>query len=132
MVEALKEPPKIQKLDMDIFADLVYDNAKAKGFHDKPETEDEFVERSCNNLHDEVSELHTAWRDNKLHDLCDKAGSMEAQGLRPLTYIEEEHADIIIRALDSARQLGVNILEACWIKHQYNTTRSIRHGGKRS
>lgn len=128
----IKPEEKIQKLDMDIFADMVYQNAINKGFHDKPETEDEFIERCCNNLHDEVSELHTAWRDNKLNDPCDKASAMFNLGLRPLTCKEEELADIIIRALDNARKLNVNIVEACWIKHQYNTTRSKRHGGKRS
>lgn len=46
-------------------ANAVHALAREKGWHDDPtETEDAYVERMCNNLHDEVSELHDAWRNN--------------------------------------------------------------------
>lgn len=94
------------------------------GWHSDKETEDQFIERACNNLHDEISELHEAWRNNKLHEQCDKD--------IPLTCIEEEFADIVIRALDNCVKLGVDIERAIRIKHNYNKTRSHRHGGKKS
>ena len=103
-----------------------------KGWHSDDETEDAFIERSCNNFHDEVSELHEAWRNNNLHSLCDKAADMELIGVIPLTCLEEEMADIIIRALDSCRKLGVDIESAIETKHEYNKSRPHRHGGKRS
>ena len=113
-------------------ADAVHALAREKGWHSDAEGEDAFVERACNNLHDEVSELHEAWRDNRLHAPCDKAEQMTAAGIRPLTCIEEEFADIVIRALDNCRKLGVDILDAVERKHAFNATRSARHGGKRS
>jgi NTP pyrophosphatase (non-canonical NTP hydrolase) len=103
-----------------------------KGWHSKEETEDHFVERFCNNLHDEVSELHEAWRNNQLHGLCDKSVHMAEAGVKPLTCLEEELADIIIRALDCAEKEGIDIQSAVERKHVYNATRPERHGGKRS
>lgn len=105
-------------------ADAVHALAWEKGWHNKTENEDTFVERMCNNLHDEVSELHEAWRNNNLRDSCLKP--------IPLTCLEEEMADIVIRTLDNARKLGVDIQRAIEIKHEFNATRKIRHGGKRS
>lgn len=105
-------------------ADAVHFLAWNKGWHSTDESEDGFIERACNNLHDEISELHDAWRKNKLHTQCDK--DIE------LTCIEEEFADIIIRALDNCRRLGVDIQNAIEKKHAYNKTRPWRHGGKRS
>lgn len=105
-------------------ADAVHALAWEKGWHSADEDEDSFVERMCNNLHDEVSELHEAWRNNHLWDKCDKPIE--------LTCGEEELADIIIRVLDNARKLEIDIQRAVEIKHEYNATRSNRHGGKRS
>ena len=83
--------------------------------------------RMENNLHDEVSELHEAWRNNKLNDPCDKAEKMAAAGLPPLTCKEEENADIVIRVLDNCRHLGIDIARAIEIKHSFNATRERRH-----
>lgn len=106
----------------------VHELAKSKGWHDENETEDHFIERMCNNAHGEVCELYEAWRNNKLHSPCDKAEGMIA----PLTCLEEEMADIIIRALDASVKLGIDIRYALEVKHEFNKTRPIRHGGKRS
>lgn len=117
---------------IDEAADAVHALAWDKGWHSLDETEDQFVERCCNNLHDEVSELHEAWRNNRLHSTCDKADEMRKAGLPVLTCIEEEFADIIIRALDNCRRLKVDIGRAIDVKHQFNQTRTTRHGGKKS
>ena len=109
---------------LDQISEAVYRNAWDKGFHSEEITEDAFIESACNNLHNEISELHEAWRNNKLHDTCDKN--------IPLTCIEEEFADIIIRTLDNCKKLNVDIKRAIKIKHAYNKTRSHRHGNKRS
>ncbi len=113
-------------------ADAVHELAWEKGWHEASETEDQFIERMCNNLHNEVSELHEAWRNNKLNAQCDKARDMLKQQIKPLTCKEEEMADIVIRILDNARKLGVDILSAIQRKHEFNKTRSFRHGNKRS
>lgn len=118
----------------------VHELARAKGWYDGnspsgtalgPE-ESAFIERACNNLHDEVSELHEAWRNGHLHRLCDKAEKMKEEGIAPLSCLEEELADIIIRVMDNAQFLGVDIGSALLRKHQFNATRAHRHGGKLS
>jgi len=113
-------------------AEEVHSLAREKGFHPEGEQEDAFIEKACNNLHDEVSELHEAWRNNKLRELCDKAKAMKALGIRPLTCLEEEYADLIIRALDDMIELGINPEDVIDRKHRFNKTRLYKHGGKRS
>lgn len=117
---------------MNEIARMINGNAHEKGFYDTTETEDQYIERLCNNLHDEVSELHEAWRNGKLHEPCDKADKMEEAGILPMSCLEEELADIIIRAFDNAVQLGIDITSAVLRKHAFNQTRSYRHGNKRS
>lgn len=113
-------------------ADAVHKMAWEKGWHSHEEPEDAFLERACNNLHDEISELHEAWRNNVLRSPCDKADKMAQLGIVPLTCIEEEMADIVIRVLDNARKLGVDIQSAIERKHSFNASRPQRHGGKKS
>lgn len=103
-------------------AAIVHDNARAKGFWDDPETLIQTVARTATNIHGEVSELWEAARRGQLTALCDKGID--------LTCAEEEIADGIIRYLDLARVLGIDAGRAVQLKHQYNTTRPHRHGGK--
>ena len=110
----------------------VHKLAWEKGWHSHDETEDHFIERTCNNLHDEVSELHEGWRNNRLHSPCDKAAKLAELGLPFLSCLEEELADIVIRVLDASKKLGVDIRRAIIVKHEFNRTRPRRHGGKRS
>lgn len=119
-------------LSINSFADEVHSLAIDKGWHSDSGNEDAFIERACNNLHDEVSELHEAWRNNRLHHLCDKADAMKKLGIQPLTCCEEELADILIRVLDNARRLDIDIASAAVRKHTFNCSRPHRHGGKRS
>ncbi len=110
---------------------LITENAVAKVFrqHPWPITRENMAVFDVN-LHGEVSELWEAFRDGRINARCDKAEKMEALGLPALTCAEEEIADIIIRALDTANALGVDVRRAIAVKHAYNTTRPILHGGK--
>lgn len=110
----------------------VHDAAVEKGWYDIPQDENAFVERMCNNLHDEVSELHEAWRNGNLRKLCDKSEKMRSAGIPALSCLEEELADIIIRTLDNAAHLGVDIERAVELKHAFNHHREYRHGDKKS
>lgn len=105
-------------------SELVYKNAVNKGFHEKDALRDEVDNYSTwtTNIHGEVSELWEAARTGCLTKPCDKDCD--------LTCEEEELADIVIRALDTARARGIDIGRAVLTKHEYNTTRPHKHGGK--
>ncbi len=106
-----------------------YIATKARGFHQSEVKIGDF----CSNLHGEVSELWEAYRKDLLDKPCDKADKMIEAGINPpLTCAEEELADILIRVLDTAVTLGVDMDRAVECKEKYNATRSFRHGGKKA
>jgi NTP pyrophosphatase (non-canonical NTP hydrolase) len=111
---------------LNILADEVYGVAKKSGFHDKPVD----LAVMLQNLAGEQAELWESYRKQTLNDLCDKADKMQEAGLEPLTSIEEEMADIVIRALDTAVEHRVDIGRAVRLKNAFNKTRAFRHGGK--
>jgi len=98
-----------------------YNIAAKSGFH-----ENDNMPTFISNLHGEVSELWEAYRKSQLFSPCDKASAMS----EPLNCIEEELADIIIRALDTAKSYNIDIDKAVRVKSAYNETRSFKHGGK--
>ena len=116
------------------FSKQVFDNASAKGFHDADQHENEVqcAARHTANLHGEVSELWEAARKGDLHKPCDKDAYviLDYNASRKLTCAEEELADIVIRACDTAATLGIDIGAAVKAKHEYNKTRAHKHGGK--
>ena len=109
----------------DVAAEM-YRIAAAHGFHEKhvqgqvPEDFGAF----CMNLVGEVSELWEAFREGRLDVQCDKKCG--------LTCAEEELADVVIRSMDTAVQLGVDLGRAVALKTAYNRTRPYRHGNKRA
>ena len=104
------------------WAQACWQNAEDHGFHDAGIND--AAPSWCANLHGEVSELWEAYRRGKLHEPCDKPID--------LTCAEEEIADILIRAMDTAVQLGLDVDRIVRIKHEYNCSRPYRHGGKRA
>ncbi len=103
----------------------MYEIARSKGFHDG-ETIDGQAPANfgswCANLHAEVSELWEAYRRHSLNSDCDKPVAM--------TCAQEELADIVIRAMDTAVALGIDLGDAILKKSEYNRARAHRHGGK--
>lgn len=102
----------------------VHANAVAKGWHQNEPQMLTIGEVSAfvANVHGEVAELWEAARNNELFTGCDK-------GI-PLTCMEEELADIVIRVFDFASKRGLRIGDAIKVKHKYNESRPHRHGGK--
>lgn len=76
------------------------------------EREREIPELLCL-IHSEVSEALEAWR------VYNEAG------------FNEELADIIIRLLDMAQWLGIDLEKEILKKHEINKARPYRHGNKR-
>lgn len=115
------------------FAIEVERNAVAHGFRPEGIYDDrEAVAVFVANEHGEISELWEAYRNGLLHEPCDKAKRLEEMGLPILSCAAEELADVIIRALDTSRALGVDIGKAVAAKHAYNVQRPFQHGGKKA
>jgi dCMP deaminase len=104
-------------------ADTFWNAAVEKGWRNPPPGYGEMLI----NLVGEVSELWESYRRDTLHKECDKYD----QGCL-LTQEEEEVADIIIRALDFAKERNIDLAKAVKRKHEFNQTREHRHGGKRA
>lgn len=122
---------EIQSLtSLEEIADAAHANAKEKGFHEDGLTNAQFLERHCMLIVGEVAELHESLRNNEADKPCDKSAKMDKLGLPVLTCAEEELADVIIRAFDISRRLGIDIHRAILAKHAYNTTRPHMHGKK--
>jgi len=96
----------------------MFEIAKSKGWHDTDQPFSNFVA----NLHGEASELWEEYRRGTLNSPCDKPVQ--------LTCIEEELADIVIRAMDTAGRMGVDLGNAILKKSEYNRARPYRHGNK--
>ena len=117
--------PQDSALALSAIARHVYRVSQISGFHEN----DEDLEKGrfgdfCANLHGEVSELWEAYRKGTLKKKCDKP--------IPLSCAAEELADIIIRLMDTAVTLGIDIGEAIKIKDEYNQTRPYKHGDKKA
>lgn len=109
-----------------------YEQSARSGFHDGDAllSPRERIATYLANLHGEVSEAWEAYRAGTLHAPCDKADRMREMGLRALTCLEEELADVVIRCFDTAQAYGLDLQSSIEVKHAYNGTRAARHGGK--
>jgi NTP pyrophosphatase (non-canonical NTP hydrolase) len=132
ILEAVIEGRDVADYNLNDWAQEVGQYCVEKGWREQVEAEPSIDELAihCANLHGEVSELWEAGRRQKLFALCDKSEEMKSRCIEPLTNLEEELADVIIRALDTAVAFGVNIQAAVALKMAYNKTRPVRHGGK--
>ncbi len=90
----------------------VYDNAQAHGFHEL-----------------ENNELHVPTKLALIGSEVSEA--LEAHRKRKDTEIPHELADIIIRVLDLAESLGIDLATEIIEKHKINVTREFKHGNKR-
>tara|TARA_Y100000310_G_scaffold305024_1_gene344781 strand:- start:2 stop:337 length:336 start_codon:yes stop_codon:yes gene_type:complete len=79
-------------------------------------------------VHSEVSEALEEWREKGDNDLAHYDRFLDGT---PVGF-PIELADIIIRVMDMAEHLGINLDEAIQVKMAYNENRPYRHGGKRA
>jgi NTP pyrophosphatase (non-canonical NTP hydrolase) len=110
---------------IDRVAAKMYEIAAEHGFHENDAVEAATPERMAlfiANLHGECSELWEAVRKGTLFAACDKVST--------LTNAEEELADIVIRAMDTAHTIGISLGDAIAKKATYNRDRPYKHGKK--
>ena len=96
-------------------------------------------------LHSEVSEVYEAYRNNLTEDstltLCVKnkfdnnliahdKSMHEGMHLCKPEGVGSELADVLVRLLDTAHRLDIDLEGEFMRKLQYNATRGYRHGGK--
>jgi len=110
---------------LNALAKHVYEIAASKGWHDTdplPRAATMLV-----NIHGEVSE---AWEEVRKADF-DPTRIYASEKGKP-EGLPVELADVLIRVLDMAAALGIDIEHAVRLKSAFNETRPHRHGGKRA
>ena len=111
------------KIDLNTVAKLVYAIAKDKGFHNPAFDGNPLkIPTMIANIHGECSELMESFRHGTLAQPSEHVPAISQAG--------EELADIIIRALDMAHCLKIDITEAIGRKLYFNSNRPSMHGGK--
>ena len=102
----------------------VHELAKEKGWYDgKPRTKLELISL----MHCELSEAVEEIRKDKLPIDIPVSGLNLGKPVGELV----ELADVVIRIMDYCEYHGLDLENAIQLKHEYNQTRSHRHGGKR-
>jgi len=96
----------------------IHKNAVEHGWYD---SDVNIPEKLCL-IHSEVSEALEDYRK-------DNMGISYEENGKPVGF-DTELADIVIRVLDLAQYMGVDIKKAVEIKHEYNKTRPYKHGNK--
>lgn len=113
--------------DLGILQERIWQNAEDHGWHTTGESGSVPVKLAL--IHSEVSEALEEYRNSPpeceiLHIYYnDDSEKPEGFGV--------ELADVVIRVLDLAHSLDIDMVAMINLKHEYNQTRSYRHGNKR-
>lgn len=104
---------------------MVHELAVNKGWYDNLQSpyQPHTIAAWLCNIHGEVSEALECVRGGELDLVVGVTG-------KP-TGFPSELADVVIRCLDTAGAMGIDLGEVIEQKHAYNQTRPYRHGNKR-
>jgi NTP pyrophosphatase (non-canonical NTP hydrolase) len=114
--------------------------ARDKGWHeDRDITNPHVVASMLCLIHSEVSEALECVRDGEMGMYFDRV-EPPGRELVPMHYITgrllkpegfpSELADVVIRCLDLAEAMGIDLQRVISFKHEFNKTRPHRHGNK--
>jgi hypothetical protein len=95
-------------------------NSRSKGFHDGAMN----IGEKLALIHSEISEALECYRNHPEHIADIYIDNRKPEGFGV------ELADAVIRIADLCGAIGVDLEEMIRLKHEYNTTRPYRHGGK--
>lgn len=110
--------PKTAKIgDLSKFIEAVHNNAVDHGWHDEYKSFGDFIAL----MHSELSEAFEEYRNNKCYYYYEN-GKPEGMAV--------ELADCVLRIFDWAGCMGVDLESILVEKHNYNTSREFKHGGK--
>lgn len=121
MLEGAREVQEDWMNGINLLADIVHKGSREKGWWDKPREPGTLLMLVVTELA-EAMEEHRHSR--PLREVYYVTGDQKPEGFGI------ELADALIRILDTARGLGIDIAEMVRTKHAYNLTRSHRHGNK--
>ncbi len=99
-------------------AKSIHDNAKAHGFWDDPKPN---LPEKVALIHGELSEFLEGLREPRL---------LQDKHCKDKLNIEIELADAIIRLLDLAKHMNIDIEDAIIAKHAFNCSRPHKHNKK--
>ena len=134
-------------LDINEFAKEIHDNARDHGWWEEERKFPEII-ALCHSELSEALEEYRAGRPLKWYDchapidigsVCGERDECGKCCSKPCEYAEQkpegmavEMADCIIRILDWCGKEGIDIESILKAKHEYNKTRSYKHGGKKA
>lgn len=115
---------------------LVHTLAREKGWYEKPKTPLEAQMLIVSEIGEAAEEVRKGTLPIYAHSTCldvpvttTNYEDIREQNLKPEGEVIEL-ADAIIRILDYAEYRGFDIARAVELKHNYNKSRSYKHGGK--
>ena len=102
----------------------IHENAVEKGWWDgvSPEEKVKLIPEKILLVHAELSEAVEEFRNGTIDTYIGAGGKPEGLWV--------EMSDAVIRILDLAGAFGIDLEHVIEVKHEYNKTRSHRHGGK--
>ena len=121
VIDPGNEESAMSETDFRAMQAAVHALAVRNGWWDAPDTPGELAAKLCL-IHSEVSEALECVRDGAMTVTVREDGKPEG--------FPTELADVVIRCMDLADAMGIDLWAEMERKHAYNRTRTRRHGGK--